>query len=108
MSTEGKSGFVTNGMSLKKPLTATEETAYALKMKQGDAEAANVLVEHNLRLVAHIARKYAGANYPQEDLMSIGTIGLIKAVNSFDAEKGIKLGTYAVRCIENAILTQRT
>ena len=95
-------------MSLKKPLSPTEEAEYALKMKQGDAEAANVLVEHNLRLTAHVARKYAGENYPLDDLMSIGTIGLIKAVRSFDAEKGIKLGTYAVRCIENTIFSKMT
>jgi RNA polymerase sporulation-specific sigma factor len=100
MSDEFKSGYLTNSLSLKKPLTAEEENFYTTKLKQGDKSAANTLVEHNLRLVAHIAKKYSGLNYSQDDLMSIGTIGLIKAVNSFDPDKGIKLGTYAVRCIE--------
>ncbi len=103
MSSDAKSSFISNGMVLKKPLSSDEEARYAQMMKQGDKDAANILVEHNLRLVAHIAKKYAGTNYPQDDLMSIGTIGLIKAVNSFDSDKGNKLGTYAVRCIENAI-----
>jgi len=105
MSSELKSGFINNGMNLKKPLTPDEEIYYAVKYKNGDAEAGNVLIERNLRLVAHIAKKYANASDSHEDLMSIGTIGLIKAVNSFDIERGIKLGTFAVRCIENAILT---
>ena len=70
-------------------------------------EARNLLVEHNLRLVAHIMKKYYTQADDQEDLISIGTIGLIKAVNTFKADKGIRLATYASRCIENAMLTQR-
>lgn len=105
MSNECQSGYISNSMALKKPLTPEAEASYAVKAKQGDKSAANILVEHNLRLVAHITKKYACLNYPQDDLMSIGTIGLIKAVNSFDVDKGIKLGTYAVRCIEKGILT---
>lgn len=104
MNSESKTGYVTGGMTLKKPLTLQEETEYAIKYKNGDPEAGNILVERNLRLVAHIAKKYASGNEMLEDLLSIGTIGLIKAVNSFDPERGIKLGTYAVRCIENEIL----
>lgn len=104
MSSEGKTGYITNGMMLKRPLTLQEETEYAIRYKNGDAEAGNVLVERNLRLVAHIAKRYAVGSDVQEDLLSIGTIGLIKAVNSFDVDRGIKLGTYAVRCIENEIL----
>ena len=71
----------------------------------GDLEARNILVEHNLRLVAHIIKKYYTQSTDQEDLISIGTIGLIKAVNTFRPDKGIKLATYAARCIENTILT---
>lgn len=73
-------------------------------MKQGDESAKNKLIEHNLRLVAHIIKKYYSNSSQQEDLISIGTIGLIKAVNTFDADKGTRLATYAARCIENEIL----
>ena len=69
-------------------------------------QARNVLIEHNLRLVAHVAKKYASATLPAEELISVGTIGLIKAVSTFKADKGNKLGTYAVRCIENATLSR--
>ena len=73
-------------------------------MKEGDHEARNTLIERNLRLVAHVTRKYQGTDYEMEDLLSIGTIGLIKAVNTFHPERGSRLATYAAKCIENEIL----
>ena len=76
------------------------------KCAAGDTEARNILIEHNLRLVAHIAKKYSNTGYPTDDLISIGSIGLIKAVSSYKPDKGTKLGTYAVRCISNATLSQ--
>ena len=76
-------------------------------MKNGDMAARDKLIRHNLRLVAHIVKKYYASSTDQEDLISIGTIGLIKAVNSFDNTKGARFATYAARCIENAILSQR-
>ena len=93
--------------SFPKPLTAAQEREYLRRCAEGDMEARNLLVEHNLRLVAHIMKKYYTQVDDQEDLISIGTIGLIKAVNTFRADKGIRLATYASRCIENAILSQR-
>lgn len=95
---------VTPAGSFPPPLKAKEETALLERMKNGDAEAKNKLIEHNLRLVAHIVKKYYSAASEQEDLISIGTIGLIKGVTSFKAEKGIRLATYAARCIDNEIL----
>lgn len=97
-----------NLTSFPKPLSAQRERELLQKMKQnGDPDARNELIEHNLRLVSHIIKKYY-ANYDeQEDLISIGTIGLIKAIDSFDADKGTRLATYAARCIENAILSLR-
>ncbi|MEE1198098.1 MAG: RNA polymerase sporulation sigma factor SigK [Acutalibacteraceae bacterium] len=95
---------VTPAGSFPPPLKAKEETALLERMKNGDAEARNKLIEHNLRLVAHIVKKYYSAASEQEDLISIGTIGLIKGVTSFKAEKGIRLATYAARCIDNEIL----
>ena len=93
--------------TFKKPLTALEEASYIHVLKQGNneaaAEAKEILIERNLRLVAHIAKKYCNVDEDMEDLISIGTIGLIKAVSSFDAEKG-KLSTYASRCIDNELL----
>lgn len=85
-------------------LSAKEEQEYLRRFKQGDIEAKNKLVEHNLRLVAHIIKKYYSNYAEQDDLISIGTIGLLKAINSFDDSKGIKLATYASKCIENEIL----
>ena len=96
-----------NPGSFPKPLSAKEEQMYLERSLAGDLEARNILVEHNLRLVAHIIKKYYTQSTDQEDLISIGTIGLIKAVNTFRPDKGIKLATYAARCIENAILSQR-
>lgn len=87
-----------------KPLSEDKEKEYLLKSKDGDIKARNILVEHNLRLVAHIIKKYYAVNVDQDDLVSIGTIGLIKAINTFDMDKNIKLSSYASRCIENEIL----
>lgn len=91
--------------SFPKPLTAQEERHYLALSAQGDLAARNVLIERNLRLVAHIMKKYYAQTADQEDLISIGTIGLIKAITSFDGSKGARLATYAARCIENAILS---
>ena len=90
--------------SFPKPLSAKEEQEYLEKAAAGDLEARNILIERNLRLVAHIMKKYYAQPSDQEDLISIGTIGLIKAVSTFDAGKGIRLATYAARCVENEIL----
>ena len=98
---------LTGGGSFPKPLTAAEEREYLNRYAQGDQEARNALIEHNLRLVAHVAKKYYIQSGEQDDLISIGTIGLIKAITSFDGSKGARLATYAARCIENAILSQR-
>ncbi len=90
--------------AFKKPLSSNEEAKLLEKHFQGDQEARNKLIEHNLRLVAHIAKKYEGGKDLSEDLISIGTIGLIKAVDSYKSTKSTKLGTYAARCIDNEIL----
>jgi RNA polymerase sporulation-specific sigma factor len=90
--------------SFLKPLSAEEEHKYLSRLKDGDMEARNQLVEHNLRLVAHIVKKYNNLERDTDDLISIGTIGLIKAVNTYDETKGNRLVTYASRCIENELL----
>ena len=90
--------------SFPKPLSAEEERHYLELSAQGDLEARNVLVERNLRLVAHVMKKYYAQTADQEDLISIGTIGLIKGITTFDASKGARLATYAARCVENEIL----
>ena len=90
--------------SFPKPLTAKEERHYLALAAQGDLEARNILIERNLRLVAHIMKKYYSQSADQEDLISIGTIGLIKGITTFDASKGARLATYAARCAENEIL----
>lgn len=90
--------------SFPKPLSAKEEQEYLEKAAAGDLEARNILIERNLRLVAHIMKKYYAQTSDQEDLISIGTIGLIKAVGTFKSDRNIKLATYASRCIENEIL----
>ena len=90
--------------SFPKALSANEEAELLQKKAMGDDEARKKLIEHNLRLVAHVAKKYFGNGSDQDDLISIGTIGLIKAISSFDANKGIRLATYAARCIDNEIL----
>ena len=99
---------LSGGGSFPRPLKAAEEQEYLERCAQGDLEARNLLVEHNLRLVAHIAKKYYAQTGDQDDLISIGTIGLIKGISTFKPDKNVRLATYASRCIENAILTQRT
>ena len=96
-----------NPGSFPRPLSAAEEKAYLERFAAGDLEARNVLIEHNLRLVAHIVKKYYTQSEEQDDLISIGTIGLIKGISTFKPEKGARLATYAARCVENAILSQR-
>ena len=95
---------VTGNGSFPKPLSAKRESELLEKSHSGDTEARNILIEHNLRLVAHIVKKYYSNCDEQDDLISIGTIGLIKAVSTFKSDKGIRLATYASRCIENEIL----
>ena len=97
-------GYIQSGNLFPEPLSAEEEKDCLEKMMQGDENARNILIEHNLRLVAHVAKKYNNTNIDQDDLISIGTIGLIKGINSFNTEKNIKLATYTARCIENEIL----
>ena len=97
------SGGVTG--SFPRPLKAEEERRYLELAAQGDLEARNKLIEHNLRLVAHIIKKYYTPNGDQDDLISIGTIGLIKGISTFKPDKKVRLATYASRCIENAILS---
>lgn len=95
---------VTGSGSFPRPLSTEEENECLEKIKQGDEEARAKLIEHNLRLVAHIVKKYYSCGKEQDDLISIGTIGLIKGINTFDNNKNIRLATYASRCIENEIL----
>ena len=90
--------------SFPQPLTASEEREYMQRYTEGDLEAKHILIERNLRLVAHIVKKYQTCEEETEDILSIGTIGLIKAVVTFNPEKCVRLGTYAARCIENEIL----
>ena len=90
--------------SFPKPLSAQEEREYLCRSAEGDLEARNILIERNLRLVAHIMKKYYAIAADQEDLISIGTIGLIKGITTFDHTKGARLATYAARCVENEIL----
>ncbi len=90
--------------SFPRPLTAQEEQHYLALSAQGDLEARNILIERNLRLVAHIVKKYYTQTSDQEDLISIGTIGLIKGITTFNGAKGVRLATYAARCVENEIL----
>lgn len=97
-------GYISNGNSFPEPLTASEEKAYFESYAKGDNDARTKLIEHNLRLVAHIAKKYTDANRSNDDMISIGTIGLIKAVSTYNIDKGTTLATYAARCIENEIL----
>lgn len=87
-----------------KPLSADEEQRYLLRFQRGDPKAKNILIEHNLRLVAHVAKKYQSCDEDPDDLISIGTIGLIKAISTFDLSRASKLSTYAARCIDNELL----
>ncbi len=95
-----------NTGSFPRPLSEEEERRYLKLAQEGDIAARNILIERNLRLVAHIMKKYYAQTADQEDLISIGTIGLIKGISTFDPSKGARLATYAARCVENAILTQ--
>ncbi len=97
-------GYIQGGSLFPEPLTQEEERNCLEQMAKGDDEARNILIERNLRLVAHVAKKYSTAKVDQDDLISIGTIGLIKGINSFSIEKGSKLSTYVSRCIDNEIL----
>lgn len=99
-------GYISNPNSFPHPLNDEEERKYLEMFKNGSEEARNILIERNLRLVAHIVKKYNLTGSDCDDLISIGTIGLIKAISSFDRNKGTKLATYAARCIENEILMQ--
>jgi len=96
--------YVTNSNSFPQPLNDQEEEYYLKKLKEGDILAKSILVERNLRLVAHIVKKYSYPGKEVDDLISIGTVGLIKAIDSFDGSKGTRLATYAAKCIENEIL----
>lgn len=87
-----------------KPLSAGEERDCLIRMREGDQEARNKLIEHNMRLVAHVVKKYQNTDYDMEDLLSVGIIGLIKAVNTFNVDRGSRLATYAAKCAENEIL----
>ena len=97
-------GYIKSSNLFPEPLDTEEEKEYIDKMIGGDETARNVLIERNLRLVAHVSKKYSNTNVEQDDLISIGTIGLIKGINSFKPDKNIKLATYVARCIENEIL----
>lgn len=96
--------YISSNSSFPKPLSAKDEQFYIERYKNGDMAARDVLIEHNLRLVAHIAKKYSNSNEDNEDIISIGTIGLIKGITSFDPSKGTRLATYAARCVDNEIL----
>ncbi len=98
-------GYMINSNSFPRPLSKEEEERYLELYAMGDKEAKNTLIEHNLRLVAHIVKKYNNAGREMEDLISIGTIGLIKAITTYNKNKGTRLATYAARCIDNAIVT---
>ena len=97
-------GYISGGSLFPEPLSAEEEKKALEGLKNGEEEARNLLIEKNLRLVAHVSKKYANTNIEQDDLISIGTIGLIKGINSFNVDKGARLSTYVSRCIDNEIL----
>ena len=97
-------GYITGNNLFPEPLKSEEEKIYLEKMKNNDEEARNILIERNLRLVAHVVKKYSNTKVDPDDLISIGTIGLIKGINSFNVDKGSKLSTYVSRCIDNEIL----
>lgn len=97
-------GYISGSNLFPEPLTSEEEKIYLEQMKNGDEEARNILIERNLRLVAHVVKKYSNTKVEQDDLISIGTIGLIKGINTFNVDKGSKLSTYVSRCIDNEIL----
>lgn len=97
-------GYIQSSNLFPEPLSSEEEKNCLERLALGDEDARNILIERNLRLVAHVSKKYASTNIDQDDLISIGTIGLIKGINSFDSSKNIRLATYVARCIENEIL----
>ena len=97
-------GYIQGGSLFPEPLSSEEERSYLEQMAKGNDEARNILIERNLRLVAHVAKKYSNSKVDQDDLISIGTVGLIKGINSFNVEKGARLSTYVSRCIDNEIL----
>ena len=97
-------GYISNNSLFPESLSQEEEKIYVKKMQEGDFDAKNILIEHNLRLVAHVCKKYNNTNIDQDDLISIGSIGLIKGINSYNPEKSIKLSTYISKCIDNEIL----
>lgn len=97
-------GYISNNSLFPESLSQEEEKIYVKKMQEGDMDAKNILIEHNLRLVAHVCKKYNNTNIDQDDLISIGSIGLIKGINSYNPEKSIKLSTYISKCIDNEIL----
>ncbi len=100
-------GYISNNTLFPEPLSTEDENEYLEKYMNGDEDARNILIERNLRLVAHICKKYNIPNVDNDDLISIGTIGLIKGINTYKTDKGVRLATYASRCIENAHLTLR-
>ena len=97
-------GYISNNSLFPESLSQEDERMYVEKMREGDQDAKNILIEHNLRLVAHVCKKYNNTNIDQDDLISIGSIGLIKGINSYNPEKSIKLSTYISKCIDNEIL----
>lgn len=97
-------GFITSASTFMMPLSADEEKMYLDLYRNGDKSARDILIERNLRLVAHVAKKYSQSPQEQEDIISIGTIGLIKGINTFDSKKGTRLSTYVAKCIDNEIL----
>lgn len=99
-------GYIQSGNLFPEPLSQEEEKLYLEKLKSGEEEARNILIERNLRLVAHVCKKYASTNLEQDDLISIGTIGLIKGINTFEPSKGVRLATYISKCVDNEILMQ--
>ena len=98
-------GYISGTSLFPEPLSSEEERIYLEKLSTGDEDARNILIERNLRLVAHVCKKYSNSNVDQDDLISIGTIGLIKGINSFKPEKGARLSTYVSRCIDKTMLT---
>ena len=97
-------GYISSNSLFPEPLSSEEEKMYLERFENGDEEARNILIERNLRLVAHVCKKYVTTGVEQDDLISIGTIGLIKGINSFKTEKNVKLSTYVSRCMENEVL----
>ena len=97
-------GYISNNQLFPEPLSQEEEKIYLEALSHGDEEARNILIERNLRLVAHVCKKYSSTNVDQDDLISIGTIGLIKGINTFEPSKNVKLSTYVSRCIDNEVL----